>query len=128
MEITPAQVKELRERTGVGMMDCKKALVEASGDDEFVELDEEGKPRVENDKRRAKKPAKKKCGRCKRVVYCDARCQQGHWKTHKPGCQRKVTHPAPDAAGAADNVPSVETVPLAWVLRAHEHARAAPRR
>jgi elongation factor Ts len=32
MEIKPAQVKELRERTGVGMMDCKKALVDAGGD------------------------------------------------------------------------------------------------
>jgi elongation factor Ts len=31
MDITPALVKELRERTGAGMMDCKKALVEASG-------------------------------------------------------------------------------------------------
>src|SRR5690606_34812671 len=32
MEIKPALVKELRERTGAGMMDCKKALVEANGD------------------------------------------------------------------------------------------------
>ncbi len=32
MAITAAQVKELRERTGLGMMDCKKALVEADGD------------------------------------------------------------------------------------------------
>lgn len=32
MEISAAQVKELRERTGAGMMDCKKALVEANGD------------------------------------------------------------------------------------------------
>jgi len=32
VDIKPAQVKELRERTGVGMMDCKKALVEAGGD------------------------------------------------------------------------------------------------
>jgi len=32
MDITPALVKELRERTGAGMMDCKKALVEANGD------------------------------------------------------------------------------------------------
>ena len=31
MEISPALVKELRERTGAGMMDCKKALVEAKG-------------------------------------------------------------------------------------------------
>ncbi|NLU49773.1 MAG: translation elongation factor Ts [Syntrophomonadaceae bacterium] len=30
--ITAAMVKELRERTGVGMMDCKNALVEADGD------------------------------------------------------------------------------------------------
>lgn len=32
MAITAAQVKELRERTGAGMMECKKALVEADGD------------------------------------------------------------------------------------------------
>ena len=31
-EITAAMVKELRERTGAGMMDCKKALAETSGD------------------------------------------------------------------------------------------------
>ena len=31
-EITAAIVKELRERTGAGMMDCKKALAETSGD------------------------------------------------------------------------------------------------
>lgn len=31
-EITAAQVKELRERTGVGMMECKKALSAANGD------------------------------------------------------------------------------------------------
>jgi elongation factor Ts len=30
--ITAAMVKELRERTGLGMMDCKKALVESDGD------------------------------------------------------------------------------------------------
>jgi elongation factor Ts len=32
MSISAAQVKELRERTGAGMMDCKKALVETEGD------------------------------------------------------------------------------------------------
>ncbi len=32
MQITASQVKELRERTGAGMMECKKALVEAGGD------------------------------------------------------------------------------------------------
>src|SRR5690554_4557603 len=29
--ITAAMVKELRERTGLGMMECKKALVESEG-------------------------------------------------------------------------------------------------
>ncbi len=32
MAITAATVKELRERTGAGMMDCKRALEEAGGD------------------------------------------------------------------------------------------------
>lgn len=32
MGITATQVKELREKTGVGMMKCKQALVEAGGD------------------------------------------------------------------------------------------------
>ena len=32
MEITSKMVKELRERTSAGMMDCKKALVETGGD------------------------------------------------------------------------------------------------
>ena len=32
MRITAAMVKELRERTGAGMMDCKRALTEAEGD------------------------------------------------------------------------------------------------
>jgi elongation factor Ts len=32
MEITASLVKDLRERTGAGMMECKKALVEAKGD------------------------------------------------------------------------------------------------
>ena len=30
--VTAGMVKELRERTGAGMMDCKKALTEANGD------------------------------------------------------------------------------------------------
>ena len=39
MAITAAMVKELREMTGAGMMDCKKALTETDGDmDEAVEF------------------------------------------------------------------------------------------
>ena len=32
VKITAAQVNELRKATGIGMMDCKNALVEAGGD------------------------------------------------------------------------------------------------
>mgnify|MGYP000109700306 CR=1 FL=1 len=32
--ITAEQVKELREKTGAGMMDCKKVLTETNGDEE----------------------------------------------------------------------------------------------
>ena len=32
MAFTAQDVKELREKTGCGMMDCKKALVETDGD------------------------------------------------------------------------------------------------
>ena len=39
MAFTAADVKNLREMTGVGMMDCKKALTEADGDmDKAVEI------------------------------------------------------------------------------------------
>src|SRR5437773_8741453 len=37
MSISAEQVKELRERTGVGMMECKQALIEAAGDMEKAE-------------------------------------------------------------------------------------------
>ena len=39
MSISASQVKELRDRTGVGIMDCKQALVKSSGDvDEAVKI------------------------------------------------------------------------------------------
>ncbi len=39
MSISASQVKELRERTGVGIMDCKQALQESQGDvDEAVKI------------------------------------------------------------------------------------------
>lgn len=39
MAITASAVKELREKTGVGMMDCKNALTEANGDiEKAIEL------------------------------------------------------------------------------------------
>lgn len=38
MEINAALVKQLRDKTGAGMMECKKALVEAKGDVEAAEV------------------------------------------------------------------------------------------
>jgi elongation factor Ts len=35
--ITAADVNKLRTATGAGMMDCKKALVEADGDFDLIE-------------------------------------------------------------------------------------------
>jgi elongation factor Ts len=54
MEITASLVKELRERTGAGMMDCKKALQEAAGDIDTA---------VENMRKSGIAKAAKKAGR-----------------------------------------------------------------
>ncbi|MFZ5699388.1 MAG: translation elongation factor Ts [Pseudomonadota bacterium] len=54
MEITAGLVKELRERTGLGMMECKKALVEASGDIELA---------IDNLRKSGQAKAAKKAGR-----------------------------------------------------------------
>jgi elongation factor Ts len=52
--VTAALVKELRERTGAGMMECKKALVEANADIELA---------IENMRKNGAAKAAKKAGR-----------------------------------------------------------------
>lgn len=54
MAITASQVKELRERTGLGMMDCKKALTEADGDMDLA---------IDNLRKSSSMKAAKKAGR-----------------------------------------------------------------
>jgi len=54
MAITAQQVKELRDRTAAGMMDCKKALVEADGNIELA---------IENMRKSGAIKAAKKAGR-----------------------------------------------------------------
>ena len=54
MAITAAQVKDLRERTGAGMMECKRALVETDGDIETA---------IENMRKSGAAKADKKAGR-----------------------------------------------------------------
>lgn len=55
-EITAKQVKELRDKTGAGMADCKKALVEANGDMEAA-IDELRKKGAASAAKRADKEA-----------------------------------------------------------------------
>ncbi len=52
--ITALMVKDLRERTGLGMMECKKALVDAAGDSELA---------IENMRKSSGMKAAKKAGR-----------------------------------------------------------------
>ena len=54
MAVTAALVKELRERTAAGMLDCKNALVEANGDIELA---------IENMRKNGQAKAAKKAGR-----------------------------------------------------------------
>ncbi len=57
MDITADKVKELRERTGIGMMECKSALAECAGDmDKAIEvLRKRGHARAESKASRAAK-------------------------------------------------------------------------
>lgn len=80
MNISATMVKELRERTGSGMMECKKALVEANGDMELA---------IENMRKAGLAKADKKSGRiaaegvigvkvsddAKSVVMVDVNCE-----------------------------------------------------
>ena len=54
MTLSASMVKELRERTGLGMMDCKKALVDSDGDMEAA---------IENLRKSSGMKAAKKAGR-----------------------------------------------------------------
>ena len=59
MKIAAADVKKLRELTNVGMMDCKKALVESHGDLEKAKLLLKEKGQTEADGKRLQEGGKK---------------------------------------------------------------------
>ena len=71
MAITAAQVKELRERTGLAMMECKKALVASDGDIDGA---------IEHLRKSGLAAADKKAGRVAAegsiVIVCDASCRR----------------------------------------------------
>lgn len=66
--ITASMVKELRERTGLGMMDCKNALVESDGDAELA---------IENLRKSSGMKAAKRAGRTAAEGTIGARVEKG---------------------------------------------------
>lgn len=66
--ITASMVKDLRERTGLGMMECKKALVDAAGDSELA---------IENLRKSSGMKAAKKAGRVAADGVVAVRTQRG---------------------------------------------------
>ena len=76
MTITASMVKELRERTGAGMMDCKKALQEADGDIEAA---------IEEMRKSGVAKAAKKAGR----VAAEYQRGGGASRHSRPICHRK---------------------------------------
>jgi elongation factor Ts len=114
-DITPALIKELRERTSAGFMDCKRALEEAGGDLEqaVVLLRERGQA-----------AAAKKAGRDAREglvasyihaggrlgVLIEVNCETD-FVARNEDFQRLVRDLAMQVAGLAPEYPTVESIP-----------------
>ena len=114
-DITPALIKELRERTSAGFMDCKRALEEAGGDLEqaVVLLRERGQA-----------AAAKKAGRDAREglvasynhaggrlgVLIEVNCETDYVARNED-FQRLVRDLAMQVAGLAPEYPTVESIP-----------------
>ncbi len=114
-DITPALIKELRERTSAGFMDCKRALEEADGDLEraVVLLRERGQA-----------AAAKKAGRDAREglvssyihaggrlgVLIEVNCETD-FVARNEDFQRLVRDLAMQVAGLAPEYPTVESIP-----------------
>lgn len=114
-DITPALIKELRERTSAGFMDCKRALEEAEGDLEraIVLLRERGQA-----------AAAKKAGRDAREglvssyihaggrlgVLIEVNCETD-FVARNEDFQRLVRDLAMQVAGLAPEYPTIESIP-----------------
>ncbi len=114
-DITPALIKELRERTSAGFMDCKRALEESGGDlDKAVALLRE----------RGQAAAAKKAGRDAREglihsyihaggrlgVIIEVNCETD-FVARTEGFQHLVRDLAMQVAGLAPEYPTVESIP-----------------
>ena len=114
-DITPTLIKELRERTGAGFMDCKRALEETGGDlDQAVTLLRE----------RGVAAAAKKAGRDAREgqvssyihaggrlgVLIEVNCETD-FVARNEDFQRLVRDLAMQVAGLAPEYPTIESIP-----------------
>ncbi len=114
-DITPALIKELRERTSAGFMDCKRALEEADGDlDKAALLLRE----------RGQAAAAKKAGRDAREglvssyihaggrlgVLIEVNCETD-FVARNEDFQRLVRDLAMQVAGLAPEYPTIESIP-----------------
>lgn len=135
-DITPALIKELRERTSAGFMDCKRALEEADGDLEraIVLLRERGQA-----------AAAKKAGRDAREglvssyihaggrlgVLIEVNCETD-FVARNEDFQRLVRDLAMQVAGLAPEYPTIESIPAEVTerkkaeLAADESVRSKP--
>ena len=88
MSVTPQMVKELRERTGAGMMDCKNALLEANGEMEQA-IDVLRKKGLATPPRRPAGPAEGAVGHYIQPAARSA-CGRGQLRDRLRGAHRRV--------------------------------------
>ena len=91
-EITAAMVKDLRERSGAGMMDCKKALTETNGDMEAA---------IDWLRTKGLATAAKKSGRTAAEGLLPGRPEQGGRCIFHAGPTSDGTHPGRTAGASA---------------------------
>ena len=96
-EISAALVKELRERTGAAMMDCKKALVEVGGDIEAAieHMRKTGLAKAEKKARKAAQARK----RGSRPSLTSRRADQGAEHVTSAGAQSATDAGVTDSSG-----------------------------
>ncbi len=98
MEITAALVKDLRERTGAGMMECKKALQEANGDIEVA---------IDNMRKSGAVKAAKKAGRVAAEGVVMARAAGGNAVLVEVNCETDFVAKDGNFVGFANAVADV---------------------
>jgi elongation factor Ts len=97
MSITAAMVKELRERTGAGMMECKKALVETNGDLEAA---------IEHMRKSGMAKAEKKAGRTAAEGLMIVKVADDHKRAAmvEVNCETDFVTKGDDFRGFADSI------------------------